>query len=82
MPEISGFYGIVIYMFFLDHNPPHFKAKYGEYEANIMIENGQLLEGALPISKLKLVTAWAEIHQEELLNMWNTKDFHKINPLN
>ena len=43
MPEISRFYGIVIYMFFNDHNPPHFKVKYGEFEANILIENGSIL---------------------------------------
>ena len=56
-------------MFFNDHNPPHFKVKYGEFEANILIENGSLLNGDFPISKLKLVSAWAEIHKEELLEM-------------
>ena len=81
MPEISIFYGIIIYMFFNDHNPPHFKVKYSEFEANILIENGTILNGDLPISKLKLVAAWAEIHKEELLQMWNSKDFHKIEPL-
>jgi hypothetical protein len=39
------------------------------------------LNGDLPICKLKLVSAWAEIHKEELLEMWNSKDFHKIEPL-
>lgn len=81
MPEISRFYGIIIYMFFNDHNPPHFKVVYGEYEANVIIENGQLLNGDLPLSKIKLVQAWAEIHKEELLKMWETKAFHKIQPL-
>lgn len=33
MPEISRFYGIIIYMFFQDHNPPHFHVKYHEFEA-------------------------------------------------
>ena len=45
IPEISRFYGIIIYMFFNDHNPPHFKMKYGEFEANILIENGNILNG-------------------------------------
>lgn len=81
MPEISRFYGIVVYMFFNDHNPPHFKVKYGEFEANILIENGQILNGDLPISKHKLVQAWAEIHKNELLKMWDTKNFSKITPL-
>jgi len=81
MPEISRFYGIIVFMFFNDHNPPHFKVKYAEFEANIVIENGSILNGDLPISKLKLVIAWAEIHKRELLEMWNSKDFHKIEPL-
>ena len=55
MPEICRFYGIIIYMFFNDHNPPHFKVKYGEFEANILIENGNLLNGDFPVGKLKLV---------------------------
>jgi Domain of unknown function (DUF4160) len=72
---------LLFYMFFNDHNPPHFKVKYGEFEANILIESGSLYNGDLPVSKLKLVSAWAEIHKNELLQMWNTKEFHKINPL-
>jgi len=55
--------------------------KYGEFEANILIENGTLLNGDLPLSKLKLVTAWAEIHKDELLKMWNSKEFQRIEPL-
>lgn len=81
MPEISRFYGLVIYMFFNDHNPPHFKVVYGEFEANILISNGSILDGDLPVSKYKLVSAWAEIHKEELLIMWESKNFHKIKPL-
>ena len=58
-----------------------FKVKYGEFEANIMIQNGNILNADLSVSKLKLVSAWAEIHKEELLEMWSSKDFHKIEPL-
>lgn len=68
-------------MFFNDHNPPYFKVKYSEFEATILIENGTILNGDLPVSKLKLVSAWAEIHKVELLKMWNSKSFHKIEPL-
>ena len=68
-------------MFFNEHNPPHFKVKYAEFEANILIKNGNLLNGDLPVSKLKLVQAWTEIHKEELLEMWISKDFHKVNLL-
>ena len=72
---------MIVYMFFNDHNPPHFKVKYAEFEANIVIENGVILNGDLPVSKLKLASAWAEIHKKELLGMWHSKDFHKIEPL-
>ncbi len=81
MPEICRFYGIIVYMFFNEHIPPHFKVKFGEFVANVLIENGTILNGDLPISKHKLVSAWAEIHKDELLEMWNTKEFNKINPL-
>ncbi|MDX2189132.1 MAG: DUF4160 domain-containing protein [Bacteroidota bacterium] len=81
MPEISRFFGIVVYMFFNDHNPPHFKVIYNEFEANILIENGNILNGDFPISKLKLVSAWAEIHKEELLKMRYSKHFIKLKPL-
>ena len=50
-------------------------------KAIFWIENGNLLKGDFPVSKLKLVQSWAEIHKDELLTMWNTKEFHKINPL-
>lgn len=81
MPEICRFYGLIIYMFYNDHQPPHFKVKFGEFEANVFIENGNLLNGDLPLNKLKLVQAWAEIHKDELFLIWDTKQFHKIKPL-
>jgi hypothetical protein len=68
-------------MFFNDHVPAHFKAKYGDYEANFLIENGNMLNGDFPINKSKLVQAWAEIHREELMKIWLSKDFFKIQPL-
>jgi len=46
-----------------------------------LVENGGLLNGDFPVSKLKLVQAWAEIHKEELMDMWLSKNFHKISPL-
>lgn len=68
-------------MFFNDHNPPHFKVIYNEFEANILIENGAILIGDLPVSKYKLIAAWTEIHQKELLEMWHSKKFYKLKPL-
>ena len=48
MPTISWFYGIAIRMFVVDHPPPHFHAAYGEHEATVSIETGEVLEGRLP----------------------------------
>ena len=48
MPEISRFLGIVIYMYFKEHNPPHFHAEYNEFKASISISTLGLVEGRLP----------------------------------
>ena len=71
MPEISRFYGIIIYMYLMDHNPPHFHAKYNDFEAVISIENFAVLNGKLPSKALGLVVEWASLHQTELLQNWN-----------
>ena len=70
MPEISRFLGIVIRMYFLDHDPPHFRAAYAGAEAQIRIQPIGLLNGALPPRALALVVEWATIHQAELLDNW------------
>ena len=70
MPEISRFYGIVIRMFFEDHNPPHFHAYYGEHEVLIDLYSFAVFAGRLPPRALGLVIEWATLNQEELLNNW------------
>jgi len=70
MPTISVFYGILIRMFFNDHAPPHFHARYGEFEATIDIGTSAVLQGQLPSRALNLVQEWAIIHREELLEDW------------
>ena len=47
MPEISRFFGIVIKMFFDNHNPPHFHAKYGGDLALIDIRTLAMFSGRL-----------------------------------
>jgi len=85
MPEISRFYGIVIKMFFDDHNPPHFHALYGEYEVLIDINTFALFAGHFPPRALGLVNEWATLHQDELLNDWERaqgqEPLSKIEPL-
>lgn len=68
-------------MYFDDHNPPHFHVRYNEHRAVFAIRNGNLLDGQMPARVRGLVEEWAEQHQDELLEMWNTKEFHKIEPL-
>lgn len=63
MPEISRFLGIIIYMYFNEHNPPHFHAKYNEHIASINIKTLGIIEGKLPSKVLGLVVEWAENNQ-------------------
>lgn len=85
MPQISEFFGINIYMYYEDHNPPHFHAVYGEYKALINIIDGNVLKGSLPSKQVKLVLAWCEIHRQELIDNWeiskNSGTLMVIDPL-
>ena len=69
MPIISRFLGIIITMYWEDHAPPHFHAKYGGYEITVDIKNG-VVEGKFPKRALKHVLEWSDLHQEELLQDW------------
>lgn len=81
MPEICRFLGIIISMYFDDHNPPHFHVRYNEHRAVVDIQSLNTLSGSLPARVRGLVEEWAELHQPELLAMWESKDFHRISPL-
>ena len=70
MPRISEFYGIVIWMYWKDHNPPHFHAQYGEYEILIKIEDLSVYAGWLPSRAFGLVMEWTSLHQQELMQNW------------
>ena len=70
MPTISFFYGIAIQMFFDDHNPPHFHARYGSDRAVVRISDGQILAGDLPPTAVKLVKEWALLRRAELEHNW------------
>jgi hypothetical protein len=81
MPEISRFLGIIITMYFDEHDPPHFHVRYNEHRASVDIRTLNITVGSLPAKVRGLVQEWAELHKDELLDMWNSKDFHKIDPL-
>lgn len=79
MPEISRLYGIIRYMFFQDHNTPHFRIKYQEYEATINIKDG-IVRGEIPRRALKLIYDWLDLHKEDLMENWRLIELRK--PLN
>ena len=85
MPEISRFFGIVIKMFFDDHNPPHFHAEYGSDVALIDIRNFSVFSGRLPPRVMGLVIEWATLHQQDLLADWerarSQQELQRIDPL-
>jgi hypothetical protein len=86
MPEICRFYGIIIRMYFVDHNPPHFHAEYQGYKAEYKIKTLDILSGNLPPRAHAMVLEWASQHKEELLDNWEKatipESLNKINPLN
>lgn len=84
MPELSRFLGIVIFMNFNDHNPPHFHARYGDYQITVQIATG-VVEGVFPKRALQLVLEWYDLHKQDLQQNWEamrtTGVFTKIQPL-
>ncbi len=78
MPVISRFYGIIIKLYFNEHGVPHFHAIYGEYNGVFEMKNLDMIEGDLPSRASKLVVEWAGKYQNDLLNMWETKEFKKL----
>jgi Domain of unknown function (DUF4160) len=70
MPRICGFYGIVILMYYLEHAPPHFHARYAEVNVTIDIVTGEILKGRAPKRALRLIRRWRSQHEDELLQRW------------
>ena len=70
MPQISYFLGVIIRMFYRDHNPPHFHAVYADFEGIIDIEKNEIIGGELPPRVLGIVTERTALHQIELMDNW------------
>lgn len=85
MPEICRFFGIVIKMYWDDHNPPHFHAFYADKQALVDIKTLSIFAGELSPRATGLVIEWASIHKQELLDVWcqaqNKRSLTKIDPL-
>ena len=84
MPIISRFFGILIFMFWREHEPAHFHAKYGDEEEVIEIETGKV-SGNISKRALNLIQDWRELHKDELLQDWELskqrRQLNRINPL-
>lgn len=84
MPAISMFYGIVIYLYYQDHMPPHFHARYQNHEASFTFD-GEILDGVFPPKQRKLVAAWAVINADDLEANWELarakQELFRIKPL-
>lgn len=85
MPEICRFFGIIISIYYKEHAPPHFHAKYGEQRAAFSINELKVIEGSLPKRVVSLVLEWAFEHRDELVEDWelaqNREELKKIKPL-
>ena len=81
MPEICRFLGIVITMYFDEHNSPHLHIRYNDYRAVMSIQTLNVIDGHLPAKVRGLAEEWAEFHQVELMTMLDSKEFHKLEPL-
>ena len=88
MAILSMFYGIIISMYYMDnkqHHSPHIHVAYQGQEAVISIPDGELIEGEIKANKMKLIQAWIEIHNDELMANWELalkgENIYKIDPL-
>jgi hypothetical protein len=70
VPTISRFFGITIAMYFDDHAPAHFHARHADGNAKIQIDTLEVIASTLERPQLRFVLAWAELHQDELLENW------------
>lgn len=85
MPRISFFFGLSIYMYFGDHNPPHFHVTYNEYAAMIDIKTGEIISGKLPVRALSMIQEWTEANCKQLMLNWEkaqrNEELEIISPL-
>jgi hypothetical protein len=76
MPELCRFLGIIIYMLYDDHSPPHFHAEYGEYKITIEINSG-VVDGRFPRRALNATMEWYLQNKDKLIEDWKLAEEHK-----
>lgn len=77
MPEIARFFGIIVAMYYDDHDPPHFHARYGSQKARIAIDDLSFLDGRVSPRVRSLIIEWASLHQDELRENWELAREHQ-----
>ena len=84
MPEVSRFYGIIICLYWKDHNPPHVHFTYGDYECSISVLD-RIVDGQAPAKVISKVNQWIDLHEQEILSLWESaqegKQIGRIEPL-
>lgn len=83
MPVLARFYGITVRMYLRgsEHNPPHVHALYGDYAAAFDLRTAEIIDGDIPPRAASLVKEWMLLHQAELMRIWETQEFERIDPL-
>jgi hypothetical protein len=84
MPVISRFFGIVVFMHWRDHAPPHFHARYQDEESSIEIESGHVV-GRMGARAIAILQEWRQMYKAELLADWMSaeqkRSLQRIPPL-
>ena len=84
MPEICRFFGIIICLYWKDHNPPHIHFEYGDYQCSISIID-RIVDGKAPAKVIAKVNEWIDLHESEILSLWEKAQrgeaINKIDPL-
>lgn len=85
VPEISRFLGIVVAMYYNDHEPPHFHARYGDHEIRVNILSGEIMSGTFPVRARRHILEWLDLHKPALVENWdlaqNREPLRRIEPL-
>ncbi len=84
MPVVSRFFGVIVYMHWRDHNPPHFHAKYQDQEIAVDIRTGAVT-GQMARRAAAMVEEWRQLHEDELMENWRLAEerrtLNSIEPL-
>jgi hypothetical protein len=70
MPIISAFFGIVIRMYYKEHEPAHFHAEYAGQQAKFTFDGGLIAGQITSRRAVRRIRDWAQAHRAELEANW------------